>query len=271
MDWRLLVVPVGLVIGFGRGWRAIQQGRRPADCSGALLQWAEPPLSAWRENWPGALFITLHDASILVVGLLFLLDPTWRAGSHKLLLIDATPFMPSAARAEFQQDLYGLAIVGLGLVAILCGSLVAFAVATRWIRPISMCILPEGLVRGPHLWPWSRYRYFSTDPGRHLIRFYPRRARQTASMACQPAEVEVYKQAIALVRQYLSQTPPEEPILWHLRWPVFLSLGLALVVPYVACALWLYLNAFPWGWMYNTFVTFVVYLLGLGLLRVYQR
>jgi len=271
MAWRVLVAPLGLVIGFGLGWRAIKRGRQPADCSGALLHWTERPMSAWRENWAGALFITLHDASLLVVGLLFLIDPTWRTGSHKLFLIDATPYMPSAVRAEFQQDLYGVVIVGLGMVAVLCGSLLAFPVATRWIRPIRVCILPEGLVRGPYLWPWSTYSYFSADPGRHLIRFYPPRAREMASMAWQPEDVEVYDQAVALLGQSLSQTPPEDPVPWLLRRPVFLSLGLALVVPYVACALWLYVNAFPWSWMYYIFVTYFVYFAGLVLLRVYQR
>lgn len=271
MDWRLLVAPLGLFIGFGLGWRAIKRGRRPADCSGALLRWMEQPVSAWRENWAGALFITLHGAGILLVGVLFLFDPTWRTGSHTLFLIDATPFMPAAARADFQQDLYGVVIFGLGLVAFLCGILLAFPVATRWIRPISMCILPEGLVRGPYLSPWSSYSYFSADPGRHLIRFYPPQARQMASMAWQPAEVEIYHQAVALLCQYLPQTPPKDPVPWWLRQPVFLSLGLAFVVPYAACALWLYLNAFSWAWLYYIFVTYLVYLLGLGLLRLYQR
>jgi hypothetical protein len=271
MDWRFLVAPLGLIIGFGLGWRTLKRGRRPADCSGALLHWTERPMPAWRENWVGALFITLHGAGILLVGLLFLLDPTWRTGSHKLFLLDATPFMPSAVRAEFQQDLYGVVILGLGVVAFLCGILLAFPVAARWVRPISMCIFPEGLVRGPYLWPWSSYSYFSTDPDRHFIRFYPPQAREMASMAWQPAEKEVYDEAVALLCQYLPQTPPKDPVPWPLRWPVFLSLGLAFVVPYVACALWLYLNAFPWGWIYYIFVTYLVYLLGLGLLRVYQR
>lgn len=267
----MLVAPLGLAIGFGLGWRSIKRGRRPADCSGALLRWSEQPVSAWRENWAGALFITLHGAGILLVGALFLLDPTWRTGVHKLFLIDATPFMPSAVRAEFQQDLYGVVIIGLGLVAVLCGSLLAFPVATRWIRPISVCILPEGLVRGPYLSSWSSYRYFSTDPGRHLIRFYPPKARQMASMTLQPSGAEVYNQAVALLNQYLSQTPPEDPVPWPLRWPVFLGLGLTLVVLFVACALWLYANAIPWAWIYYIFVTYFVYLLGSGLLRVYQQ
>jgi hypothetical protein len=271
MDWRLLVAPLGLAIGFGLGWRTIKRIRHPADCSTALLQWSEEPVSAWRENWAGALFITLHSASILVVGLLFLFDPTWRTGGHKLFLIDATPFMPSAARAQFQQDLYGVVIVGLGLVAVLCGNLLAFPFATRWIRPISVCILPDGLVRGPYVWPWSSYSYFSTDPDRYLIRFYPHRARQMASMAWQPADVDLYDQAVALLSRHLPQTPPQEPVPWMLRRTAFLGLGLALLVPYVACALWLCLHAFPWSWLYYIFLTYLVYLLGLGLLRAYQR
>jgi hypothetical protein len=235
------------------------------------LHWAEKPASAWRENWAGTLFITLHDASILAVGLLFLLDPSWHMGGHKLFLLDATPYMPSAVRAELQQDVYGVVIAGLGVVAVLCGTLLAFPLATRLIRPISVCIFPGGLVRGPYLWPWKRYSYFSTDPGCHLIRFYPPRARQTAYMTWQPAEEDVYRQAVALLGQYLPQAPPEEPVAWPLRWPAFLGMGLGLVVPYLACALWLYANAFPWAWLYYTFVTCLVYFLGLGLLRVYQR
>lgn len=271
MDWRFFAAPAGLALGFGLGWRAIKRGRRLADCSGSLLHWAEQPASAWRENWAGALFITLHDAGILVVGLLFLLDRTWRTGSHKLFLLDATPYMPSAVRAEFQQDLFGVVIVGLGLVAALCGSLLAFPFATRWIRPISVCMFPEGLVRGPYLWPWSAYSYFSTDPGRHLIRFYPPQARQMACMTWQPAEQDIYDQAVAIIGQYLPQTSPEDPVRWPLRRPVFLALGLGLVVPYLACALWLYVSAFPWAWLYYIFVTYLVYILGLVLLRLYQR
>lgn len=271
MDWRILVAPLGLAIGFGLGWRSIRRGRRPADCSGALLHWDEKPASAWRENWAGALFITLHGASILLVGVLFLFDPTWRTGNHRLFLIDATPYMPSIARAEFQQDVYGVVIAGLGVVAVLCGTLLAFPFATRLIRPISVCIFPEGLVRGPYLWPWTRYSYFSTDPGRHLIWFYPPRARQMANMTWQPAEQDIYDQAIAIIGQYLPQTPPEGPVPWLLRWPVFLGLGLGFIVPYSACALWLCANAVPWAWLYYIFVTYLVYLLGLGLLRVCQR
>lgn len=271
MDWRLLVAPLGLIIGFGLGWRTIKRGRRPADCSGALLRWIEQPVSAWRENWPGALFITLHGAGILLVGVLFLLDPTWHTGSHRLFLIDATPFMPTAARAEFQQDLFGVVILGLGLVAVLCGSLLAVPIATRWTRPISVCIFPEGLVRGPYLWSWSRYSYFSTHPAHHLIHFYPPQARQMASMTVQPPDADVHDQAVALLSQYLPQTPPQALVPWWLRRPVFLSLSLVLVVPYGAFGLWIYLQALPWGWMYYIFVTYLVYLLGGGLLRVYQR
>jgi hypothetical protein len=254
---------IGAIIGFVLGWRIIKRERKPSACDDVLLCWDEEPVSAWRQDWTIASFITLHSVSIIILAILFLLDPTWREGNQTLFLLDATPFMFAAERSKFHQTLYILATCGVGLVWYICGNLLAFPLVRRWIRPIHLGIMSNGVVSGPHLWEWSYFSHFYVFPRTHFIRFYSNRTPELACMAWQPPDVNVFNQAVALLGQYLPTRPSRPMVSWYRRRSVLIGvLLLAITIPFVGMGLLIYTFAFTWGWMYYTFIPPLMVMLG---------
>lgn len=256
MWWTYSIAFLCTIVGFGLCWWVIKHERRPSMSDDVLLSWTEPPVSAWRQDWKGGLFITLHSLSIIILGILFLLDTSWSERNHTLFLLDATPFMPTTVRHEFYQSLYILATCGLGVVWVICGGFLFFPIATRLIRPIYIMIVPNGVVRGPYIWSWDYFSHFVVYPSTRLIRFYSSRIPEIACMAWQPSSEDTFNQAAVLLGQYLPQNSPRTSVPWYRRRSVSIGLRLFLItVPCVGIGLLVYIFEFTWAWMYYTFVT----------------
>jgi hypothetical protein len=265
---RLGVASIGAVAGLALGWRALQRGRRPTPREDALLAWEEMPISAWRQDWRIASLIAFHAASIFLLGVLFLLDATWQAGNQTLFLLDATPFMSSAEVRAFHLQVQLIATAGLGLTWVFCGNLLAFPVARRWGRPLPLGIVPGGVISGPYLWAWSAFSHFSADPSSRLIRLHSSRTPELACMAWRPPDADRFGEAVAYLGLVLTEGRPDPVVPWHRRWSVRLSLLLvAGTLPFVVAGLVVYVRAFTWGWMFYTFMTPVVLLLGSAIFR----
>jgi len=263
MWWVYSTALIGAVIGFGLGWRVISRERRPSRSNDTLLSWTEQPVSVWRQDWKAALFITLHSASVVMLATLFLFDPSWRERNHSLFLLDATPYMSLAEQSRFHQTLYLLATCGLGLTWVVSGSILAFPVATQLIRPITISVVPTGVVRGPYLWTWDDLSHFGVYPRARLIRVYSRRTPEIACMAWQPPNEDVFHQAITLLEQHLPPGPPHIATPWYRRRSMLAGLLLFVItVPFVSGGVSVYTLAFTWAWLYYTFVTPLVLVLG---------
>ncbi len=266
MVWTIGAMLVGVAIGFAAGWWLIRRARRPLGLE-TLVQWTEPPVSAWREDWRAALLITLHGAGILLLALLFLLDNLRNPDHHTLFLIDATPFMSAREQQEFNSQLFTLATWGLGIAGVLSGSVVAYHLATRGIGPLTIGITEEGVVRGRYYIAWSAYSHFVADAQSRLIRFFTNRLPEVASMAWRPPTPELYHQAVALLQEHLPSSPPRKPIPWSRRLIVFAGLVLVPALLFVALGTFLFVQGFGWAWLYYTFGTYLAFSLGLLVFR----
>ncbi len=268
MWWQYVIAVAGVAVGFARGWQAVRRSRTRTESAGSILVWNERSVSLWRLDWSVALFVTLHSASVLTLGVLFLLYAAHSDGQYKLFLLDATPYMPEGARQAFNRDLALVVAAGLGVVGFICGSLLAYPVATRRINPIPMSINTGGTVHGLHASPWNAYSHHAADPHRRIIRFYSERIPEIACMAWKPPDQDTFKQALTLVEKHLPRSRSKTPVPWHRRRIAFIVLLLASTIPFVAGGLWVY--QFPWAWMYYTFVPFLVFFLGPVILKFYH-
>ncbi len=257
---------IGLVaafIGFVRVWRFFQHMRRPGAWDDALLRWDEEPLAAWRQGWTIVSFITLHGSSVIILGILSLLEMTAHQGSQTLFLLDDTPLLPAAERSQMKFWIDVIATGGLALVWELCGSLLAFPFARRMVRPTHVAILPNGMASGTQEWGWNRFSHFSADPRALLIQLYSNRTPEIAFMVSRPPDANIFGQAVLLLGQHLSPTPSRPPVAWYRRRSVRIALLLlAITVPFVLIGLFIYALGFTWGWMYYTFVTPLVFAVG---------
>jgi hypothetical protein len=270
MWWTYITALTSVLIGFGFGWRSIKRGRLPTACDDTLLHWSERPFSVWHQDWIVALFITLHGLTVIILTVLFLLHTIRSAGHHTLFLLDTARLLTYDIHRELSQELSVLVTLALGFVAFLCGTIPAFPIATRLIRPTSVTIASSGPVCGQYTWSWASFSHFSADPRARFIRFYPIETPGIASMAWQPPDEDTYTQAVALIGQCLPHSPPCTATPWYRRRTVFLGLLFAITVPFIVGGLLLYAFRLSWAWMYYTFITYVVFALGGAVLRSYQ-
>ncbi len=262
------VVLVASIIGAVTAWRVIRRERRPSDSEDALMRWTEKPLSAWDQDRTIASFITFHASSVVVLGILFLLEMNAHQGNHTLFFVDATPFMPSAERAEFNTNLDTIATSGLGITWFLCSSLLSFPFARHLVRPMYFMVLPTGIVSGPYLFDWSHFSHYSADPRTRLIRLYASRTPELAHIACRPPNADLYTRASGLLAQHLSATPPRPTTPWYRRRTIRAAILLLITtIPFVLIGFLIYALGFTWGWLYYSFVTPLVVLLGLVVFR----
>lgn len=256
------------IIGFLVGWWVIRRERRPSACDGALLCWDEEPVSAWQQGRLAALLITLHASSVILLGIAFLLEMNIHPGQQTLFLVDATLFLPPVASGQFNSSVETIAAAGLQVVWFICGILLAFPFARHFVRPMHLAIMPNGVVKGPYLWEWSYLSHFTADPRSRLIRFYSSRMPDVACMAWRPPDENIYSQAVALLGQHLSPSPSLPLLVWYRRKSVLLALVLfAVTIPFVATGWLIYALGITWSWMFYTFITPLVVLLGLFVFR----
>jgi hypothetical protein len=228
-----------------------------------LLRWKERSVSAWKQDWTSAFFITLHSLSVIVLGILFLLDVVQREGKYTLFPFDVTDGLG--------QLLSWVVIAALGLVWFLCGSLLAYPFATRLIQPISMSIVSDGAIRGQYFSPWHFYSHFSTEAACRLIRLYSRRTPEIARAAWQPPTESIFKQVVGLIGEHLPQEPPVKlPLSWYQRRIAFLGWLFILTVPLVVIGLLLYISTWRWTWMYYPVATYLIFILGGVIIQKYQ-
>lgn len=269
MMWlRFGVVILALAIGFVFGWLAIKRERRHSACDNALLRWKEAPVSVWHQDRTIALFIALHASSVIALAILFLLDATWRGTQPTLFLIDATPFMPPRVLAEFQQELTWIVTGGLGIVWLFCGSFLAYPLARQFVRPLQYAIMTEGIVSGPHLYPWGQFSYFTSHPHPNRIRLHSAQTPEMVSMLWQPPDAAIFHQAVALLTEHLPSSSPQPTVPWRQRASVRLGMLLiATTIPFVAAGLWIYALGLGWAWLYYTFVPTLIVILGAFIFR----
>ncbi len=113
--WNAVEYGIALVtaaVGWVLAWRVIRHERRPSACDDALLCWDEEPLPAWWQSRATAALIALHSSSVLILGILFLLDTIAHHGSRTLFLLDATPYLSVAERSQISGDIDSIAAGG---------------------------------------------------------------------------------------------------------------------------------------------------------------
>jgi hypothetical protein len=251
-------------VGFGLGWRSIKRNRLPFTAEDALLHWTERSVSAWKQDWVSAFFITLHSLSIIGLGMLFLLNVMQAEGKYALFPSDdVTPY-------DFEPLLSWVVIAALGLVWFLCGSLLAYPFATRLIQPISMSIVSDGVIRGQYFSLWYCYSHFTIEAEHRLIRLYSSRTPEIARVAWQPPTETIFNQVVALTSEHLAQESPVISLPWYQRRMAFLGWLFILIVPLVVIGLLLYLAPLRWTWMYYPVATYFIFLLGGVIIRKYQ-
>jgi hypothetical protein len=248
------------MIGFIFGWRIIKRNRMPFAAKDEVLYWTERSVSAWKQDWALACFITLHGISVIILSILFLLDVIQGESNYTLFPFDVG--------SESLRQL--VVIAALGSVWFACGSLLAFPFATRLIQPISMSIVSDGVIRGQYFSRWHFYSHFSIEPVDRLVHLYPRRTPQIACVTWQPPTDAVFNQAIMLVGEHLSHEPPDISFPWYRRRVVFLSWLLILAVPLVVIGLLLYTTTLSWTWIYYTVTAYFIYILGGAIIQNYQ-
>jgi hypothetical protein len=262
MWWTYGVPLITTIVGFSLGWRNVKRNRMPFAAKDELLHWTERSVSAWQQDWASALFITVHSLSVIVLSILFLLDVVQGDNNYTLFPFDGTS-------DGIGQVSSLVVIAALGLVWLLCGSLLAYPLATRLIQPISMSIVSDGVIRGQYFSPWHFYGHFSTEPGHRLIRLYSSRTPEIARVAWQPP-TETIDQAVALVGKHLPQRPPALSLPWYRGRTAFLSWLFILTVPLVAVGLLLYVATLSWTWMYYPVATYFIFILGSVIIQKYQ-
>ena len=259
--WWIYGVPlITTMVGFSFGWRNIRRNRMPFAAKDEVLHWTERSVSAWKQDRALALFITLHSISVIILSILFLLDVIQVESNYTLF--------PFGVTSDSIKQL--VVIAALGLVWLLCGSLLAFPFATRLIQPISMSIVSDGVIRGQYFSLWHFYSHFSTEPGERLIRLYSSRTPQIACVAWQPPTETVFDKAVTLVEEHLAQEPLALPLPWYRQRIAFLSWLFILTVPLVVIGLLLYTATLSWTWMYYTVAAYLIFTLGGVIIQNYQ-
>jgi hypothetical protein len=238
-----------LSIGFAVGWINLRRGRRPVDRGDALLRWSETTLPTWKQDPVTAAYTTLHTAAILYIAALFIAD-VLRHNQPQILSIFAGG--------------------GMAYVAFTVGLLLSFPFAAARTQPVPMTICPDGVAHGRLFSPWNVFSHFTSDAGTRTIRLFAARAPELARLSWQPPTTELFQLSTALLDEFLPHSPPVYQIPIYRRWYGLLAVLGAVTIPFILLASITYLLSAAWSWAAYTLSVYLVVLLGVKIIRIYQ-
>jgi hypothetical protein len=242
-----------LVLGLASGWRLIRKRRLPFVAGDAILSWQENPASMFAQDRLAGASVTFHAFAIVTLACLMLFSVN-RSAPSPLSSEFQSPTQEWLRRTVGVDDpqMKSLsmvaAVLAAGIAAFTLGTLAAFPLACRFVRPITVHIVPDGLIYGNTFTAWQEIAHWQTDERRRLIRMFSKMPPGALAVILHPADDGLFKNVEEKIRSVLPD--PENDLGW--REPrkrlIFGLVFFPSIIIILASAFWVYSFRGEWVW-----------------------